>query len=227
MISANDVIFDLPMTIVLLLWVIFVVYYIARWTYNYAVSHGRSPHSATYFGRKVIHFLAGGLVAFLLPFFFKEPILPLVMATILSIGVYLPHRTGKLMYWFQDPDNMYEVDFTIMWGVIVFVTWFIDSSFWLGVVPLLIMAWGDGITGIVRNFKYGRRVKGWEGSVAMLILSVLIGLKLGIAGVIAAILATFVERYEKIDDNITVPLVSLLVLVIAYYFMPSLLIGLW
>jgi dolichol kinase len=149
------------------------------------------------------------------------------MATILSIGVYLPHRTGKLMYWFQDPDNMYEVDFTIMWGVIVFMTWFIDSSFWLGVVPLLIMAWGDGITGIVRNFKYGRRVKGWEGSVAMLILSVLIGLKLGIAGVIAAILATFVERYEKIDDNITVPLVSLLVLVVAYYFMPSLLIGLW
>jgi dolichol kinase len=61
----------------------------------------------------------------------------------------------------------------------------------------------------------------------MLILSVLIGLKLGIAGVIAAILATFVERYEKIDDNITVPLVSLLVLVVAYYFMPSLLIGLW
>jgi hypothetical protein len=76
MISANDVIFDLPMTIVLLLWVIFVVYYIARWTYNYAVSHGRSPHSATYFGRKVIHFLAGGLVAFYFHSFLKNLFFP-------------------------------------------------------------------------------------------------------------------------------------------------------
>lgn len=227
MITLSNIISDIPITIVLLAWVVFVVYYVARWTYNYAVAHGRTPHSATYFGRKVIHFLAGGLVAFLLPYLFKEPVLPLIMAIILSIGVYIPHKTGKLMYWFQDPENMYEVDFTIMWGIIVFFTWFIDPTFWLGVIPLLIMAWGDGITGIVRNFRYGRRVKGWEGSIAMLFLSIVIGLKLGVAGVTAAILATLVERYERIDDNITVPLVSLSVLIIAYYFAPSLLIGLW
>ncbi|MGB9728775.1 MAG: dolichol kinase [Thermoprotei archaeon] len=223
----DNIILDIPITVILLIWVIFVVYYIARWTYNFAIMHGRTPHSATYFGRKVIHFLAGGLVAFLLPYFFKEPVLPLIMAIILSVGVYIPHKTGKLMYWFQDPENIYEVDFTIMWGIIVFFTWFIDPTFWLGVVPLLIMAWGDGITGIVRNFKYGRRVKGWEGSIAMLILSIIIGLKLGIAGITAAIIATLVERYERIDDNITVPLTSLFILIVAYYFAPNLLIGLW
>jgi dolichol kinase len=89
------------------------------------------------------------------------------------------------------------------------------------------MAWGDGITGIVRNLRYGRRVKGWEGSVAMLIVNTLIGLKFGAAGLIAAVASTMVERWEGMDDNITVPVISLLILVIAKTFAPNLTIGLW
>jgi len=33
-------------------------------------------------------------------------------------------------------------------------TWCIDRTFLLGVIPVLFMAYGDGITGIIRNLKY-------------------------------------------------------------------------
>jgi len=227
MMTINDIISDIPITLIMLVWVVFVIMYLAKWTYNYAVAHGRTPHSAAYFGRKVIHFFAGGLVAILLPYYFNEPVLPLIMALALAAFCYIPHKTGKLMLWFQDPDNIYEVDFAIAWGLIIFITWFIDKTFWLGVIPVLFMAWGDGITGIVRNLRYGRRVKGWEGSVAMLIVNTLIGLKFGVAGLIAAAASTMVERWEGMDDNITVPIISLLILVIAKTFAPNLTIGLW
>ncbi|WP_230629225.1 MULTISPECIES: hypothetical protein [Methanosarcina] len=49
------------------------------------------------------------------------------------------------MYWFQDPENLYDVDFTLSWRLIVLFTWYIDRSFWLGVVPVLFMAYGMGL----------------------------------------------------------------------------------
>ncbi len=223
----NLIIVDLPWAVVMIIWVIFVVYFAAKWAYNIAISHGFSQASGTYFGRKVVHLLAGGIVAILLPYLFHEPILPLVMAALLSLFVYLPHRTGKLMYWFQDPNNEYEVHFTIMWGLLAFFTWFIDSTFWLAVIPILFMAWGDGVTGIVRNFIYKKRVKGWQGSVAMLIVSIPIGMRFGWAGIIAAVLATLAEKQGYIDDNIAVPVVAIAVLLIAYFFAPNLTANLW
>ncbi|MEM0097003.1 MAG: hypothetical protein QXH39_05225 [Conexivisphaerales archaeon] len=227
MITVFKIASDLLPTIIMIIWVLFIVYFAAKWTYKIAISRGYTPQSGAYFGRKAIHILAGGIVAFLLPYLFHEPILPLIMAILLSLFLYLPHRTGRLMYWFQDPNNQYEVHFTIMWGILVFFTWFIDNTFWLAVIPILFMAWGDGVTGIVRNFKYRKRVKGWEGSVAMLIVSIPIGMKFGWAGIIAAVLATLAEKQAYIDDNITVPLVAIVVLLIAYYFAPNLITSLW
>lgn len=221
LITYSELIHDTLLAIIMMLWVAFVTVYLAKLTYNIALKKGWSDHSAKYFSRKVIHILAGGLVAFLLPFTFEEPIYPLVMALLLSFLTYYLHRTGKLMYWFQDPENEYEVHFTLMWGIVIFLTWFIDKSFWLGVVPALMMSWGDGITGIIRNIRYKRRVKGWEGSVGMFIVSVIVGLRFGLAGIIAAALATFVERWNRIDDNITVPLVSLFTLLIFFIFIPN------
>jgi hypothetical protein len=116
MMTINDIISDIPITLIMLVWVVFMIMYLAKWTYNYAVAHGRTPHSATYFGRKVIHFFAGGLVAILLPYYFKETVLPFIMALALAAFCYILHKTGKLMFWFQDPDNIYEVDFAIAWG---------------------------------------------------------------------------------------------------------------
>ncbi|MGB9703369.1 MAG: dolichol kinase [Candidatus Micrarchaeia archaeon] len=224
-ISEDLIIKDLPITFALLILNLFVIFFLSRWVYEYAIKKGRTQHSAMYFGRKIIHLFAGGLTAILLPFYLNEPLLPTLLAIGFAIMTYTTHKINKLMYWFQDPENMYEVNFCLVWAGIIFSTWFIDKSFWLGVIPVLFMAWGDGITGIIRNLKYSKRTKAWEGTFGMLALDIAIGSKLGIAGVIAAILTAFVERIEFLDDNLSVPLVALLILLIAKFYFPSLLLS--
>jgi len=221
------VIHDAPYAAVLLLWVIFVSFYLAKKAYEAAIRRGYPERSGTYFGRKVIHILGGGVVAVLLPIVFREPVLPLLMAIILTIAVYIPHRTGKLYRWFQDPDNMYEVHFTLAWGIIAFTLWFIDPTYWLATVPLLYMSWGDGVTGIIRNLRYRRRVKGWEGSLAMLIVSIPIGAVLGYIGILSAVLATLSEKQPIIDDNIAIPLVASATLVLGHFLAPGLMMSLY
>jgi len=209
---------DLVITVPLFIWVIFVVKYFSRWIYDLAVKKGYPPDSATYFGRKTIHIFASGLIALSLPFLFKEPFLPFLSALILAIYTYLPHKKGQLYEWFQKKENIYEVNFCLMWGLVILAGWFFDKTFWLGVIPALFMSFGDGVTGIVRNIKYKKRTKAWEGSLAMFIVCALIaGLKMGLAGIIAALVATIFEKLEFIDDNISVPAISFIVLAIFFY----------
>jgi dolichol kinase len=211
---------DFLITIPLFIWALFVMKYLSRWVYNFALKKGYPQHSATYFGRKIIHIFASGIIAFLIPFLYKKPFLPFISAIILGIYTYLPHKKEKLFQWYQVRENTYEVNFSIMWGLSILVGWYFDKTFWLGVVPVLFMSFGDGITGIVRNIKYKIRNKSWEGSLAMLIVCSLIGLKFGFAGIVAAAAATIVERFD--DDNIWVPLVSLSILILFYKFFPIL-----
>jgi dolichol kinase len=220
-ISSEDIIADLPIVAVLIIWNLFVILVLSKEVYKFALRKGRSEHSSMYFSRKVIHFLAGGLTAALLPFIAKEPFLPALLAFGFALMTYVPHKINKLMYWFQDPENAYEVDFTIVWGIVILLTWYIDKTFWLGVIPVLFMSWGDGITGIIRNLMYNKRTKAWEGTMGMLILDTIIGAKMGLAGIIAAVVSALVERIEFLDDNVSVPLVSLIILLIAkIYFTP-------
>lgn len=213
---------DFLITIPLFLWVLFVMKVVSRWVYDFAVKKGYPPQSATYFGRKTIHILASGIASLLVPIFYKEPILPFLSAIILAIYTYLPHKKNKLQQWYQAKDNTKEVNFSIMWGISILVGWYFDRTFWLGVIPVLFMSFGDGITGIIRNIKYKKRTKAWEGSLGMLFICILIGLRMGPAGILAAIFATIVEKSDLIDDNISVPAVSLITLIILKSFFPFL-----
>ncbi|MGB9805241.1 MAG: dolichol kinase [Thermoproteota archaeon] len=226
-ISSEAVIADLPIVAVLIVWNLFVVLVLSKEVYKFALRKGRSEHSSMYFSRKAIHFLAGGLTAALLPYFAHEPFLPALLAFGFSIMTYVPHKINKLMYWFQDPENAYEVDFTIVWGVVILLTWYIDKTFWLGVIPVLFMSWGDGITGIIRNLMYNKRTKAWEGTMGMLILDTIIGAKMGFAGIIAAVVSALVERIEVLDDNVSVPVVSLIILLVAKIYFASLTVPLF
>ena len=222
MIIIDYLIHDFLITIPLLLWVFFVMKVVSRWIYDFAVKKGYPPQSATYFGRKAIHILASGIASLLVPILYKEPILPFLSAIVLAIYTYLPHKKNKLQQWYQTKDNTKEVNFSIMWGISILVGWYFDRTFWLGVIPVLFMSFGDGITGIIRNIRYKKRNKGWEGSLGMFIVCILIGSRMGFAGIIAAIFATIVEKSDLIDDNISVPVVSLLILIIIKYFYPAL-----
>jgi len=214
MITITDFLSDLLITIPLFIWVLFVMKFFSRWVYNLAVKKGYQPDSATYFGRKIIHIFASGFVALLIPFLFKEPFLPFLSALVLTIYTFFLHKKNKLEEWYQIKNNIREVNFSLMWGFSILIGWFFDRTFWLGVIPALFMSFGDGVSGIVRNLKYKRRIKAWEGSLAMFIFCVLIGgLKFGAVGILAAFFATLVEKTEIIDDNISVPIISFLTLI--------------
>jgi len=218
----ENIIHDLILTIPIFLWVLFVTQYLSRLIYNLAVKNSYPEDSATYFGRKFIHIFASGLIAISLPFLFREPFLPFLSALILAVYTYLPHWKKQLYQWFQIKENFNEVNFCLMWGLVILIGWFFDKSFWLGVIPALFLSFGDGVTGIVRNIRYRKRTKAWEGSLAMLIVCILIGFKMGWAGIIAALFATIFEKLEFIDDNISIPVVSFLILLFFFILYPTL-----
>ncbi|MBS7620914.1 dolichol kinase [Candidatus Bathyarchaeota archaeon] len=220
-------VWEVVITVLLFVWVIFVAEVLTRRLYGFLTGLGLEHHVAVYYNRKIIHILTGGMVAFLVPFIFKTPIFPFAMAMLLAVFLYVPHRRGKIMYWFQTEENAYEVSFCIMWGVVISLGWLISSgeSFWYGVLPVIFMSVGDAITGIVRNILYKRRTKSWWGNLAMASFSIPTGAFLGVAGMIAGATASLIEHFESnpIDDNITVPLSSFLILVLARVFAPWLL----
>jgi len=184
------------------------VVFATKWLYNLMRSKGLKHNVAVYYNRKVIHVFAGGVVALLVPFLFTSPILPFIIAMILAFFTYLPHRNGKLMYWFQVKENMFEVNFCIMWGVSVFLAWFLFGNPVYALVPVLFMAFGDAITGVVRNTLFKRRTKSWWGNLAMFAVCAPIGFLLLHSwwGVAIAALASFAEHFEfkPIDDNVLI-----------------------
>jgi len=214
--AVDPILADVPITMVLLIWMGFVLFFGSRWLYNFVLRKGWDQKRGTYLGRKFVHIFGAGLVAAILPFEFHEPYFPLAFAMLLAVLTYTLHKTDHILYWFQDPANYSETYFAVMFGTVVFVTWFIDKTFLLAVVPTLFMAWGDGVTGVVRNLKYKKRTKAWEGSLAMLLVCVPIGALVGLVGVLTGVVATLVERVEWMDDNLSIPLVSLGMLVPAF-----------
>ncbi len=190
--------------LVLVIWVIFVIFILSKWV---------AEKQNLYVARKTIHILAGGLVAFLSPYIFKSPAIPLIGGVGMLALTLLPRLKGERMDWFQVEENLGEVWFCITWTVVIVGLWYIDLK--AGIAAALFMSVGDGITGIVRNKVYRRWTKGLAGSVAMLLVTLLIGWYYkGISGILGALAATLVEKWPKIDDNITVPLISAVIMVL-------------
>ena len=210
-----EVLYALP----LLAWVLMVSIPLTRWLYGVMRRRGLAHRVSVYFNRKIIHVLAGGLVALLVPRLFSTPIIPLGIGLVLAALLYIPHWRGSLLYWFQTEDNFFEVHFCLAWGLAMAAGWLLTGGdFRLGVIPVLYMSFGDAATGFVRNLLYRRRTKCWWGNLAMLSVCLPIGLKIGLWGVVSALMASFIEHFEfgSIDDNITIPLSSFLILYLTY-----------
>jgi len=218
---------EVTVTALLFAWVIFVAVVMTRKLYNYMRRRNVGNSVAVYYNRKVIHIFTGGVVGVIVPYIFKTPLLPFVMAMLLAIFLYIPHRRRKLFHWFQTEENTYEVSFCIMWGIVLTLGWMLSQgNFWFGVLPVIFMSVGDAVTGIVRNLLYKRRTKSWWGNLAMASFSIPTGAILGVAGILAGTVASFIEHFEAkpIDDNITVPLSSFIILMLAKFYAPWLLI---
>ena len=207
----------LVITFLLLLWNLVVIHYLAKWAYNIAQKYKGIP--AAYIGRKIVHLFGGGITALLITVFY-EGYYVLVTISAFGLAIYLLlRRKYRLMYWFQIKENRYEVHFALAYGTILLIGVLL-GNLWIGLIPLLFMSFGDSATGLVRAVTQKRHVKSWEGSLAMFLICSIIGfLSMGVYGVIVGSIATLVEKIPEIDDNITVPMITALLV-----YLPGLLI---
>ena len=198
----------LIITCLLLLWNLFVIHYLAKWAYNFVQKYEGIP--AAYIGRKIIHIFGAGITAILIPFFYSG-YYGIAILSAFGLSAYLFFwRKYRLMYWFQVKENMYEVHFSLAYGATLLIGVLLQNLM-VGLIPLLFMSFGDSATGLVRAVTQKKQVKSWDGSLAMFLVCSIIGwLFLGVYGIIIAAVATLVERIPGIDDNITVPIVTAL-----------------
>ncbi|GAH14987.1 unnamed protein product, partial [marine sediment metagenome] len=120
------------------------------------------------------------------------------------------------------PEALAEIHFPATGIVLIGVLWGILNEPWLAIVPLCFMGGGDAITGLIRSRVYGREVKGIWGSVGMLVTCLILAYFIqpyfiGAAGAVTAVIAEkFTKTRHFIDDNLTIPLASGLVMGVLY-----------
>ncbi|OYT52010.1 MAG: hypothetical protein B6U76_10360 [Desulfurococcales archaeon ex4484_217_2] len=160
-----------------------------------------------WFNRKIIH-LSSVPAVFMYLYVFKEPYAFFTYGTLITVLLVLHHLRKNEMSWFQIRGNLGEVYYTVSYSVMALTMWYMRE---LAVTVMLFMAVGDAVTGLVRIRVCRERCKHWIGSLAMLITTSIIGyVFLGSLGLLMAIIATIAERQEFIDDNLGIPLASIL-----------------
>jgi phytol kinase len=235
MILTDELINNIPWVFILSLYAMLITLGTKK-LYDVMVSRGMEKNVAIYYDRKIVHMFAGGIVVLLVPFIFTNKtsdypyVYPLIIGLILTIFTYIPHKTGKILYWLQTKDNRNDVNFCLMWALIVFILWILIGDPWIAIIPPSFMAFGDGVTGIARNAFFKKRTKSAVGNVFMVLICIPLGYFLaGNAtpsipwwGVIAALVASFVERYEfgPIDDNVLISVSATIILYIGFVLGP-------
>lgn len=192
--------------------------YLANYFYDKGVEQ--------YISRKVGHGV-GGMGFLLCALLFSSPWWPIILGggfTLLLGGARLlkPHTfrgvggTGR-------QHALAEVYFPAAGTISLGVGWAWLGNPWLAVVPILFMAWGDLLTGLIRSRVYGKEVKGNFGSYGMILVCLVVAyfFKPYWIGATGAVVATLVERFTPlsrgwIDDNHTIVLGSLVVMAVLY-----------
>jgi len=207
-----------------------VIVFLTRWIHHRLRARGVANNVAVYYNRKIVHMAAGGVVALAVPYLFTSPIYPLAVGLALTLFTLVPHVSGRRLAWLQTEENCNDVKFTLMWGVAIYVLWRLLDDPFLAILPPVFMAFGDGVTGVVRNALFRRRTKSPIGNLFMLAVSIPAGFLLaGQAslpipwwGLIAGVVASIIERFElgPIDDNILITVASSAVLLIGAHVGP-------
>ena len=192
--NSNDLVYAVLLTV----YNAFIILYVLR---------KASQRFGTYVARKTIHVLSAGVSIALAPFVFSDWQMPLLLGFLMVVFTLVGHFR-KPYSWFQISRNYADVYFTVACTVLLVVFWYYHNV-WIGVLSALFLAWGDGLTGIVRSFVYRKRNKGIWGNIAMFLVCVTLGIlmngRVGYAGLIGAVFASIVEKFERIDDNISIP----------------------
>ncbi len=177
------------------------------------VSRKISEKYGTYIARKAIHLLSAGISVLLAHLIFSDWLVPLILGS-LMVAFTIAGHVRKPYGWFQIKENYADIYFTVACTALLVVFW--NYNVWIGVLSALFLAWGDGLTGIVRNFIYGKRNKGVYGNIAMLVICMALAYfmngRVGYVAFVAAAFASIVEKFELVDDNISVPFGSAIIM---------------
>ena len=187
--------------------------YLANLFYDYNIPQ--------YISRKLGHL--GGCVGFLLcPLLFSSFWWPLVLTTgftaLLLYARWLKPRTFRGVGGSGRPEALAEIHFPATGIITIGICWGLLGEPWLAIVPLLFMGGGDAITGLIRSKVYGKEIKGNWGSVGMLAACLIFAYFIypywvGAAGAVTAVIAErFTKTTKYVDDNLTIPLSSALVM---------------
>ena len=205
------------------LWSMFIVFAIKP-VHSYMVKNGCENMVAVYYNRKIAHMLAGGVPIILSPIVFDSPVWPLIGGILGFIALLSTHLLDRRLWWMQTEQNVNDATVALMLGTSVYFIWEYSNEPWLAILPSLYMAFGDGVTGIIRNKMFRKRTKSAWGNLGMAILCLPLGFFIGNSvdpsipmwGVLSAIVASVVERYEfgVIDDNVLIVIASSLVIFI-------------
>ena len=216
---------DLVWFFVLGLWSILIVFAIKP-VHSYMVKNGSENMVAVYYNRKIAHMLAGGVPIILSPIVFESPIWPLIGGILGFFAVLSTHLLDRRLWWMQTEQNVNDATFALMLGTSVYLIWEYTNEPWLAILPSLYMAFGDGVTGIIRNKLFKKRTKSAWGNLGMAIVCLPLGFFIGnsvdpsipVWGLISASVASFVERYEfgVIDDNILIVIASSIVIIAGF-----------
>ncbi len=167
----------------------------------------------TYMARKAIHILSAGVSVLVAGLIFSDWLVPLLLGSLMVAFTVLGHFR-KPYNWFQIRRNYADIYFTVACTVLLVVFW--NYNVWIGVLSALFLAWGDGLTGVVRSFVYGKRNKGIWGNIAMfaacMTLAYFMNGRVGYVAFFGAAFASIVEKLELIDDNISIPFGSAIVM---------------
>lgn len=213
----NDLLSELPY-VLLICGGVLTSLYLANLFYDYKIPQ--------YISRKAGHL--GGAVGFLLcPFLFTSFWWPFILtlgftALLLYARLFRPD-TFRGVGGSGRPGALAEIHFPATGIVLIGVLWGIFNHPWLAIIPLTFMGAGDAITGLIRSKVYGREVKGAWGSLGMLVTCLVLAyfVQPYWIGACGALAATIAERYTRtshfIDDNLTIPLFSGLVMGILFW----------
>lgn len=207
---------------ILLMYIFFVLYATKKFFKHMTARRNMKTNVAVYYNRKIIHILAGGVTAFLVPLLFSSPLIPFIMALFIALLLLIPHRKKSLLNWFQTSENMFEVNFCFAWGLSLLTVWLVTNNPYYAIIPPLFISIGDAVTGLIRNGLYGRRTKSWYGNIGMFATTVPIGLYYaGIPGLLAAIASSIIEHFEIppfFDDNVLITLTSSIIIIFSTLF---------
>lgn len=222
---------DIVWFAILGLWAGIVVYGIKPF-YHYLRNQGSEHMVAVYYNRKVAHMLAGGVPIIAAPLVFDNPVWVLLGGVLGSIALATTHVLDKRLWWMQTEQNMNDATFAFMLGISVYALWYLLDDPWLAILPALFMAYGDGVTGIIRNKMFAKRTKSAWGNLGMAILCIPLGYIIGnnsdpsipVWGALSGAIASFVERYEfgPIDDNVLIVVASSVLIALGVHFGPLL-----